>query len=198
MWRRKIILKRVNLKITSLAQFHSCKFFKNWNQNYILRTFERNSTFECTLPRPFWVTKYFCELKIVKFNRFLCRVTWILQIRPFSTGFQPVFKKPVDSRLTGIFRGFWFSTGFMPSAESVYNRPAPVTALIFMKFSCMIDFASYKTIWNNNIGPENQPIFIWCSWMFLVKKSMNIRTWTYIRTWPWTSVHCTCMITGGK
>ena len=98
MWRRKIILKRVNLKITSLAQFHNCKFFKNWNQNYILRTFERNSTFECTLPRPFWVTKHFCELKIVKFNRFLCRVTWILQIRPFSTGFQPVFKKPVDGR----------------------------------------------------------------------------------------------------
>ena len=30
---------------------------------------------------------------------------------------------------------------------------------IFMKFSCMIDFASYKTIGNNNIGPENQPIF---------------------------------------
>ena len=46
----------------------------------------------------------------------------------------------------------------------------------------MIDFASYKTIGNNNIGPENQPIF---HMMFLnvlgekihEHKNMNIDTY---------------------
>ena len=47
----------------------------------------------------------------------------------------------------------------------------------------MIDFASYKTIGNNNIGPENQPIF---HMMFLhvlgekIHEHKNMNIYTYM------------------
>ena len=47
----------------------------------------------------------------------------------------------------------------------------------------MIDFASYKTIRNNNIGPENQPIF---HIMFLnvlgekIHEHKNMNIYTYM------------------
>ena len=47
----------------------------------------------------------------------------------------------------------------------------------------MIDFASYKTIWNDNIGSENQPIF---HMMFLnvldekIHEHKNMNIYTYM------------------
>ena len=72
-------------------------------------------------------------------------------------------------------------------------RANSLKLIFFENSSCIMDFASYEMIWNNDSGSENPPIFHPMFLNVLVEKSMNIRTWTYIRTWPWTSVHRTCM-----